>query len=159
MEYGKSVLLQSTSRLQESDYLAVWTSWYAFSPHSLHHGFADQTYVRLQQNIQQMHRDHIPEVPEGCELLASTPVCKNQGFVRYAPGSVSRTPKDIEIFTIQGHPEFTENIVRKIVDLRSSTGVIDQSTAESARARAKWRNDGVDVIGKAIWQILDTKAK
>ncbi|EKM53291.1 uncharacterized protein PHACADRAFT_259553 [Phanerochaete carnosa HHB-10118-sp] len=105
-------------------------------------------------NIQQMHRDHIPEVPACCELLASSPICKNQGFVRYAPGALSRTPKDIQIFTVQGHPEFTENIVRKIIDVRLSTGVIDQATADSARQRAKWRNDGVGVIGKAIWQIL-----
>ena len=101
-----------------------------------------------------MHRDHVPEVPEGCDLLASSPVCMNQGFIRYTPGSSSRTPKDIQIFTVQGHPEFTESLVRKVVDLRSSTGVIDQATAESARARAKWRNDGVPVIAKVIWQIL-----
>ncbi|GJE98213.1 class I glutamine amidotransferase-like protein [Phanerochaete sordida] len=109
---------------------------------------------RDELNIQQMHRDHIPEIPKGCELLASTSVCKNQGFVRFTPGTTSRRPKDIQIFTVQGHPEFTEGIVSKVVDLRASTGVIDQPTAQRARERASWRNDGVSVIGKVIWQIL-----
>ena len=106
-----------------------------------------------------MHRDHIPEVPEGCELLASSPVCKNQGFIRYAPGTTSRTPKDIQIFTVQGHPEFTEGIVDKVVNLRMSTGVIDKPTGETAKARAKWRNDGVPVIAKVIWKILGVDTK
>lgn len=109
------------------------------------------------QNIQQMHRDHVPEVPEGCERIGYTAIAPNHGFVRYVPSAASSSPKrpeDIQIFTVQGHPEFTESIVEKIVDLRESTGVLDKSTAEGARSRAKWRNDGVDVIGKLIWEIL-----
>ena len=109
------------------------------------------------QNIQQMHRDHVPELPANCELLASTPISPNQGFVRYSPSAESpspRRPSDIQIFTVQGHPEFTESIVDKIVAFRSSTGVIDKPTAETAKSRAKWRNDGVPVIAPVIWKIL-----
>ncbi|CAL1711069.1 unnamed protein product [Somion occarium] len=117
-------------------------------------------------NIQQMHRDHVPEVPQSCHLLGSTSVCRNQGYIRFTPGSPSaqstasppwsdtQTWKDIQIFTVQGHPEFTKRIVEKIVDARAGTGVLDKDTAEDARARADWRNDGVDVIGKAMWRIL-----
>lgn len=104
-----------------------------------------------------MHRDHIPELPNGCELLASTSISPNHGFIRYDPSSTSPSPKqpaDIQVFTVQGHPEFTESIVEKVVNLRESTGVLDKPTAETARSRARWRNDGVPVIGKAVWQIL-----
>ena len=104
-----------------------------------------------------MHRDHVPELPPNCELLASTSLCPNQGFIRYTPSASShspRRPSDIQIFTVQGHPEFTEGIVDKVVNLRMSTGVIDKPTGETAKARAKWRNDGVPVIAKVIWKIL-----
>ncbi|TCD67628.1 hypothetical protein EIP91_012193 [Steccherinum ochraceum] len=111
------------------------------------------------KNIQQMHRDHNPEIPESCHHLGSTAVCKNQGFIRYKPSS-QHTPGspinygDIQIFTVQGHPEFTKRIVTKIVTARSGTGVIDKITAEDATRRADWRNDGVSVLGKVIWKII-----
>ncbi|THH23061.1 hypothetical protein EUX98_g8117 [Antrodiella citrinella] len=116
------------------------------------------------ENIQQMHRDHIPEVPKSCHLLASTSITPNQGFIRLnssAPPPNASSPvdlKDIQIFTVQGHPEFTKPIVSTIVDARSATGVIDQATAELARSRADWPNDGVDKLGKVIWGIMSAKA-
>ena len=109
----------------------------------------------LSQNIQQMHRDHVPELPSTCQLLASTSITPNQGFIRYLPNAPpSPSPSDIQIFTVQGHPEFTESIVSSVVDLRESTGVFDKDMAADARRRAQWRNDGVSVIGKLIWRIL-----
>lgn len=112
------------------------------------------------QNIEQMHRDHVPEVPAGCYLLGSTAVSYNQGFVRYTPStSKPEVPplQDIQIFTVQGHPEFTKRIVDTVVDAREAIGTMDKPTADDARARSTWRNDGVDVIGKAIWEILGVK--
>ena len=101
-----------------------------------------------------MHRDHVPEVPVGCELLASTPISPNHGFIRYHPSSSRKSLSDVQVFCVQGHPEFTESIVEKIVNLRESTGVIPKPIADQARTRAKWRNDGVSVIGNVVWQIL-----
>ncbi|KAI0686455.1 class I glutamine amidotransferase-like protein [Cytidiella melzeri] len=107
-------------------------------------------------NIQEMHRDHIPNVPAFCHLLGSTSVCKNQGFIRYAPNAPAseHALTDIQIFTVQGHPEFTERIVSVVVDARAETGVVDSEMAADARRRANWQNDGVGVIAKAIWKIL-----
>lgn len=106
-----------------------------------------------------MHRDHVPEVPSRCQLLGSTSVCYNQGYVRcYDATKPAASPDNIQIFTVQGHPEFTKRIVDSIVDARASSGAIDQPTAEDARARSAWRNDGVDVIGRAIWRILGIPA-
>ena len=117
---------------------------------------ADRT--GMAQNIQQMHRDHVPTIPPSCHLLGSTPVSMNQGFVRFSPptGDISaqKALPPIQILTLQGHPEFTASIVKELVDLRSANGIIDTKTADDARARANWRNDGVDVAGKAIWQVI-----
>lgn len=120
----------------------------------------------VQQNIQQMHRDHIPEVPKSCHLLGSTSVTYNQGFIRLHPssqpsslGPSSIDLKDIQIFTVQGHPEFTKRIGSTIVDARAATGVVDKETAEGARSRADWPNHGVDKIGKVIWGIMAAKAQ
>ena len=106
-----------------------------------------------------MHRDHVPEVPKSCLLLGSTSVTPNQGFIRLAPSAPSSPDskidfKDIQIFTVQGHPEFTKPIVSTVVEARSATGVIDKDTAEDYKRREDWPNDGVDVIGKVIWRIV-----
>jgi len=116
-------------------------------------------------NIQQMHRDHVPEVPESCHLLASTSVTHNQGFIKFYPSTTPPSDlsspinlKTIQIFTVQGHPEFTKRIVHQLVEARSATGVIDKETADRARSRTDWPNDGVDRIGKVIWGIMTAKA-
>ncbi|EGN94380.1 hypothetical protein SERLA73DRAFT_188231 [Serpula lacrymans var. lacrymans S7.3] len=110
-------------------------------------------------NIQQMHRDHVPAVPPSFHLLGSTDITMNHGMVRFSPSSPSANPvslslKDIQILTIQGHPEFTESIVKLVVDDRSGRGVISPEVAEEARRRASLQNDGVSIVGKTLWGIL-----
>ena len=111
------------------------------------------------QNIQQMHRDHVPVVPASLHLLGSTTITENQGMVLFsdpdAPLPTPDTPiPQIHILTFQGHPEFTAEIVKKIVKVRSESGAMDKETAENAWPRADWHNDGVGLIGKAIWRVL-----
>lgn len=91
--------------------------------------------------IQECHRDHVTEVPRGCELLASTSKSPIQGFaLRYpteAPplpstaGTSEYTAFDIsdfgtdssgpmparsaQVMTLQGHPEFDEEIVTALI--------------------------------------------
>lgn len=103
-----------------------------------------------------MHRDHVPDVPPSFDLLGSTPIAPNQGMVQFYPSADSDSAKaeDVHIFTVQGHPEFTQRISDKIVNARASTGVISKDVAEDVRRRAAWRNDGVDVIGKVLWQVM-----
>lgn len=100
-----------------------------------------------------MHRDHVPNVPSEIYPLGSTEVAANQGMVKFV-SEPSKNPKDISILTVQGHPEFTKEILRKIVDVRASSGVITQDLAVDAIRRNEWRNDGVDVIAKVFWQVL-----
>ncbi|KAI9457654.1 class I glutamine amidotransferase-like protein [Lactarius psammicola] len=110
-------------------------------------------------NIQQMHRDHVPAVPPSFHLLGSTTITKNQGMVLFSdPDSplptVDAPIPQIHVITLQGHPEFTAEIVKEVVKARSESGAMDKETAENAWPRADWHNDGVGLIGKAIWRVL-----
>lgn len=58
-----------------------------------------QGYTTL--NLSEMHKDVVLEVPEGCSNWGSTPQCAHQGF--YKPE---------RLLTFQGHPEFTNMIVK-----------------------------------------------
>ncbi len=79
-----------------------------------------------------MHRDQVFGLPEGAELLASTPACPNHGFL--IPGRV---------ITVQGHPEFTADIMREILDLRHGTGLFSDDLYQAAVARNGDHHDGV----------------
>lgn len=103
-----------------------------------------------------MHRDHVPsdQTPEGFEILGSTSLSENQGMVRFHSGSSPNILDRIHIFTVQGHPEFTEPIVTSLVEARSESGVIDAAAAEDFQRRRLGLNDGIDVIGPVVWGIL-----
>jgi hypothetical protein len=117
------------------------------------------TQPHIIQNIQQVHRDHVPAVPPTFHLLGSTPAYYNQGMVRFSPSSpASSDPStlrltDIHILTIEGHPDFTQPVMDAIIDNRTASGIIDEETAKDARRRAKWRNDGV-IVGEVVWKVL-----
>lgn len=113
--------------------------------------------IRTTQNIQEMHRDHVPAVPPTLHLLGSTSISHNQGMVRFLPNT-SRRLEDVQILTVQGHPEYVEGIVSGLVAIRSQSGLIDAETAADAERRKNWRNDGVEVIGKVIWGVLGVTA-
>ena len=102
-----------------------------------------------------MHRDHVPSLPPSFHLLGTTDVSPVQGMVKYTDGKEPSTdPKDIQIITVQGHPEFTSAITSRIVDVRETVGVMDIPTARQARERAEWRNDGPGPIMRAVWKVL-----
>ncbi|KAG6843053.1 hypothetical protein H0H93_002431, partial [Arthromyces matolae] len=107
-------------------------------------------------NIQQMHRDHVPSLPPSNDihLLASTPISPIQGMAMFFP-SQPHTLQNTHILTLQGHPEFVQDIVDQLVELRSKSGIIPKDLAEEYfTVRREWRNDGVDVIGSAICTML-----
>jgi len=109
-------------------------------------------------NIQQMHRDHVPTIPPLFHLLGSTTMTRNQGMVQFSdPDARIPVPggsiPQIHILTLQGHPEFTAGIVKKVIRARSESGVMDKDTAKDGLDRAEDRNDGVD-IARVIWEVL-----
>ncbi|KZO90643.1 class I glutamine amidotransferase-like protein [Calocera viscosa TUFC12733] len=101
--------------------------------------------------IQQMHRDHVPSVPNSqpFEVLGSTSVAPVQGLVNYYPGS-----KEIHVFTLQGHPEFSlgSDIVTRIIDDRQANGVFDAQLADTSRKLAVQDSQGVTVVGGVLWR-------
>jgi GMP synthase-like glutamine amidotransferase len=107
-----------------------------------------------------MHRDHVPSVPPEFHLLGSTPVSFNQGMARFhntAMSSTSFSLTDIHILTVQGHPEFTKSISSAIIEARSASGILSTETVEDARRRADRGDDGVALVGRVIWGVLDVR--
>jgi hypothetical protein len=108
-----------------------------------------------------MHRDHVPLVPPTFHLLGSTAATYNQGMVRFSSPDASLDPStplrltDIHVLTVQGHPEFTAPVSETIINDRVSRGIMDEEVAADARGRMAWRNDGVGVIGRVVWKVLE----
>lgn len=110
-----------------------------------------------------MHRDHVSKIPPNFHLLASTALTPNQGMVRFLPDTSSNNDPlttapisvpNIQILTLQGHPEFTDSICFSILEQRASAGVIDTAISQDAERRRPLKTDGVDIVGKIIWQVI-----
>ncbi|KAF5309043.1 hypothetical protein D9619_013556 [Psilocybe cf. subviscida] len=97
-----------------------------------------------------MHRDHVPALPPGFELLGATDISPVQGMVRFSPDT-----DRVHIFTVQGHPEFTEPIVTAIIAQRSGSGAIGQETAAEYEASRRYvRDDGPGRVGRTLWKVI-----
>ncbi|KAK6082651.1 GMP synthase [Seiridium cupressi] len=92
--------------------------------------------------IQQMHRDAVSAHPQGTIALAHTDVCAVQGF--YIPKRV---------IAVQGHPEFTEFIVTRILHMRHEQKIFSDGLYEDAMSRAGKDHDGV-LIAQAFLKFL-----
>ena len=60
--------------------------------------FSAFSLLTFYQNIQQMHRDEVPSLPPGFQLLGSTPVTQIQGMILPYEDNPSQT----HIFSVQG---------------------------------------------------------
>jgi len=89
-----------------------------------------------------MHRDIVYNYPEGVEELAYTEKCAVQGFY------IAK-----RVFAVQGHPEFTEEIVRELLITRHEKGIFDDPTFEDAMGRVDKYQDGV-VVSQAFLRFL-----
>lgn len=89
-----------------------------------------------------MHRDIVYDVPEGASLIGSNDICSMQGF--YLPG---------RYITVQGHPEFTNDIITEILTNRHAAGIFTDEVFTDGIKRAPIPHDGV-AIGKAFLKFL-----
>jgi GMP synthase-like glutamine amidotransferase len=89
-----------------------------------------------------MHKDIVTAVPEGAENLGATERCEIQGL--YAPG---------RYISVQGHPEFTEDIVREILLARGHAGIFTGDELEDYLSRVGLEHDGV-VVAKAFLKFI-----
>ncbi|ORY16792.1 class I glutamine amidotransferase-like protein [Clohesyomyces aquaticus] len=85
-------------------------------------------------SLHQMHRDAVFEYPDGVEKLGGSPRCLVQGM--YVKG---------KFISVQGHPEFTQQIVSELVTARHAQGIFDDEMAQDAMARVGNKHDGVIV--------------
>lgn len=97
-----------------------------------------------QKNIFQMHKDIVYEYPPEVEQLAYTDKCATQGmYIRK------------KLITVQGHPEFTEEIVRELLEARHASGVFDDETYTDAVGRVDKEHDGVKVAQAFLKFIME----
>lgn len=92
--------------------------------------------------LHQMHRDIVYNYPDAVEKLAYTAKCDVQGMY------IAK-----RLITVQGHPEFNEEIVRELLLARHSIGVFDDATFEDAIRRVDKYQDGV-VVAQAFLRFL-----
>ncbi|KAL2837635.1 class I glutamine amidotransferase-like protein [Aspergillus pseudoustus] len=105
-------------------------------------------------NIHQMHRDAVVVAhPTESEInlknseieilpLGHSAICSVQGL--YAPG---------RFLTVQGHPEFTADIIEEIIAVRAAQDVFDAEQAADALGRAGMKHDGV-LVGVAFLKMV-----
>jgi GMP synthase-like glutamine amidotransferase len=82
------------------------------------------------------------DYPAGVESLAYTDACPVQAM--YIPKRV---------LTVQGHPEFTEDIMRELLVMAYASGLFDKELFEDSIKRVGKYQDGV-VVAQAFLRFL-----
>lgn len=89
-----------------------------------------------------MHRDIVYNYPEGTEELGYTDNCAVQAMY------ISK-----RFITVQGHPEFNEDIIKEILVTRHEQGIFTDEQLKDSLARADKYQDGV-IVAKAFLKFL-----
>jgi GMP synthase-like glutamine amidotransferase len=89
-----------------------------------------------------MHKDIVYGFPSSVEEIGYSPVCDNQGMYI----------KD-KLITVQGHPEFTKEIVEEILNSRHKQGIFTEIVFEDAMKRLTDHDDGI-IVGQAFLRFL-----
>lgn len=89
-----------------------------------------------------MHRDVVHYLPPNVTLLGSTPQCEVQGM--YSPR---------RFITVQGHPEFTKEIVTELLHTRKYMGAFPPGIYEDGMSAVTKEHDGI-AVGKAFLKFL-----
>lgn len=113
----------------------------------------------IPKNIHLMNRDHVPTKPPSFHILSSSNQSPIHGMVLFSQSETSEEAPplnfsltDIHILTSQGHPEFTESIMRLLLTKRQH--LLGTDLFHDGEHRAGNQNDGISVIGKAIWGVM-----
>ncbi|KAL8850018.1 MAG: hypothetical protein Q9221_005035 [Calogaya cf. arnoldii] len=95
-------------------------------------------------SILQMHQDIVFDYPTGVQPLGSTDRCLVHGMC--VPGRV---------VTVQGHPEFTEEVLVELLRVRHERGIFGDEEYQEAMARVGKNHDGLLVGQRFIEFLLD----
>jgi hypothetical protein len=91
-----------------------------------------------------MHRDIVFGYPSDATPLGATTKCQNQGM--YVKG---------RYITVQGHPEFTPDIVEEVLETRQKAGVFPDGVFDDGMKRLRDHHDGVQVAVVFLKFLLD----
>ena len=83
-----------------------------------------------------MHRDIVTALPAGAVNLGVSERCEIQGMYDEEKG---------RYISVQGHPEFTPEIVAEILTVRRDAGIFTMEEWEDMMARVKNKHDGTEV--------------
>jgi len=89
-----------------------------------------------------MHRDCVYSYPQGVEEIGYSPICKVQGLYALR-----------RLITLQGHPEFNEEIMTEIVETRHSAGIFDDEAFHTHLKNVGLPHDGL-LASKAFIRFL-----
>jgi GMP synthase-like glutamine amidotransferase len=89
-----------------------------------------------------MHRDIVVGISEDVIAIGTSERCGNQGM--YKKG---------RLITVQGHPEFTHDIVEEILDSRQKQGIFPDGVYKDGIQRLKDHDDGV-LVAQAFLRFL-----
>lgn len=89
-----------------------------------------------------MHRDIVFDFPSDAIPLGSNEFCEVQGM--YLPG---------KYLTVQGHPEFTHEIISEILFNRHTVGIFTDEVYEDGIQRSAIPHDGV-AVARAFLQFI-----
>lgn len=89
-----------------------------------------------------MHRDVVFDYPDGVEDLMYTRECKVHSMY------IAK-----RLITVQGHPEFNEEIMREILKARHASGLFGKEMYDDTTSRADRYHDGV-LIAQAFLRFL-----
>lgn len=92
----------------------------------------------------QMHGDIVYDYPPLVEPLGRSHLCEVQGM--YIPQ---------RLISVQGHPEFTEEIMGEILAGRYKTGLFDKHVYEDGMSRAGKKQDGVEIAAAFLRFMLE----
>ncbi|CAG8527917.1 4493_t:CDS:2 [Diversispora eburnea] len=95
--------------------------------------------------VQEMHQDHVSLIP---------PNFINLGYTEKSP--VQGMLKENHVFTIQGHPEFVNEMVREMIQFRYEIGIFDSDSAQMYLKNADLDDDNI-LIGQKFIEFLTSK--
>ncbi|KAI9789826.1 MAG: hypothetical protein M1816_005743 [Peltula sp. TS41687] len=91
-----------------------------------------ELFGKTELNMHQLHRDIVTALPDGVESLGSTSICRFH--VMYAAQ---------RLISVQGHPEFNEDIETDILHSRHLQGIFQDEVFEDGMKRVGTPHDGV----------------
>ncbi|KAK4544462.1 hypothetical protein LTR36_004353 [Oleoguttula mirabilis] len=93
-------------------------------------------------SIHQMHRDIVYVYPDSVEKLGHSDRCEVQGMYAKA-----------RLITVQGHPEFSADIVSELLENRHDKGIFDDAMYKDGMSRVQKHHDGV-AVGAAFIRFM-----